>query len=40
MNEWDYLWLNLTENQQITAQQRNTFLRALGSAKEVWRLKS
>ena len=40
MDEWDYLWLNVTENQYITSQQRMTFLRALGASKEIWRLKS
>jgi hypothetical protein len=39
MDEWDYLWTNFTENQNITSQQRHTFLRALGAAKEIWRLK-
>ncbi|CAF1272210.1 unnamed protein product [Rotaria sp. Silwood1] len=40
IDEWDHLWYNLTENLNITSQQRITFLRALGAAKEVWRLKS
>jgi hypothetical protein len=39
MDEWDYLWINFTENQYISSQQRQTFLRALGAAKEIWRLK-
>jgi len=39
-DEWDYLWINFTENQRITAQQRNVFLRALGAAKEIWQLKT
>ncbi|CAF3111207.1 unnamed protein product [Rotaria sp. Silwood2] len=39
-DEWEYLWKNFTENLSITSQQRITFLRALGGAKEIWRLKS
>ncbi|UJR37821.1 hypothetical protein I4U23_030511 [Adineta vaga] len=40
MDEWDYLWLNFTENESMTGQQRTTLLRALGASKETWRLKS
>jgi len=40
MDEWDYLWINFTENQRITPQQRNVFLRALGAAKQIWQLKT
>jgi hypothetical protein len=32
--------MNLTENQDITVQQRSVFLQALGAAKEIWRLKT
>ncbi|CAM4813065.1 unnamed protein product [Rotaria magnacalcarata] len=39
IDEWEYLWNNFTENVYITAQQRTAFLRALCSAKEIWRLK-
>ena len=39
IDEWDYLWWNITENQKITSQQRQTFLRALGASKDIWRLK-
>ncbi|CAF0756114.1 unnamed protein product [Adineta steineri] len=39
MDEWDHLWALMTDNQYITAQQRNTILRALGASKETWRLK-
>ena len=40
IDEWDYLWFNLTENRYITSQQRSVSLRALSAAKEIWRLKS
>jgi hypothetical protein len=40
IDEWDYLWIDLTENQYITSQQRSVSLRALSAAKEIWRLKS
>ncbi|CAF0931516.1 unnamed protein product [Rotaria sordida] len=40
IDEWDSLWMHFTENLNITSQRRITFLRALGAAKEIWRLKS
>lgn len=40
IDEWDYLWFNLTENRYITSQQRSVSIRALSAAKEIWRLKS
>lgn len=39
IDEWDYLWINFTENEHITSQQRIVTLRALSAAKEIWRLK-
>ena len=40
IDEWDDLWGSISENQKITSQQRQTFLRALGASKDIWRLKS